>query len=99
MVYGEIIEILKSDVFDNPDFADNLSNIYEIMIDNKVEFFSPGGSFNRKIWQSLMFIMGEKTNFKKDRIPNYIISDKFRDNILPIADYVASKRESKKLTN
>ena len=38
-------------------------------------------------------------NFKKDRIPNYIISDKFRDNILPIADYVASKRESKKLTN
>ena len=35
---GEIIGILNSDVFENPKYAENLNVIFNIMVDNKVEF-------------------------------------------------------------
>ena len=92
---GEIIGILNSDVFENPKYAENLNAILNIMVDNKVEFFSPGGSFKRKIWQSLMHILEEKSDLRKKRFPNYIISEDFRDNIIPILNLLISKRKNK----
>ena len=91
---GEIIDILNSEVFDNPKFAENLNSMYEIMVENNVQFFSLGGSFNRKLWQSLMFMMEEKSDLRKDRIPKYKISERFRDNIIQIADTIASKSKN-----
>ena len=94
---GEIISILNSDVFENPKYAENLNAIFNIMVDNKVEFFSPGGSFKRKIWQSLMHILEEKSDLRKKRFPNYIISEDFRDNIIPILNLLISKRKNKNI--
>ena len=91
---GEIISILNSDVFENPKYAENLNVIFNIMVDNKVEFFSPGGSFKRKIWQSLMHILEEKSDLRKNRFPNYIIYEDFRDNIIPILNLLINKRKN-----
>ena len=91
----EVIGILHAKIFDNPVFTENLSNIFDIMIENKVEFYSPGGSYKRRVWQILMTIMEPGSNLRKYRTPPYIFDQRFHENILPIVEMLVSSREQK----
>ena len=91
----EVIEILHAKIFDNSVFTENLSNIFDIMIENKVEFYSPGGSYKRRVWQILMTIMEPGFNLRKYRTPPYIFDQRFHENILPIVEMLVSSREQK----